>query len=146
MAFTALVNCEPEAAWKYPDTLLVTEKLDERQYREFIISEWMGHQFADDWDKIRSLLQASSDNDLSADCLLRGATVFIPKSDRAHVLEWLDLGVARARASTSDARRVCLLGMAAEGFWRLGDRERATALAREVEAILKERPPRCTSL
>lgn len=140
-AFSALVSCDPEAAWHYLDTLLAAVKLNEGQYREFIVSEWMGHEFADDWDKIQSLLESSVDNDRSADWLLRGATLFLLKSDRTRIREWLNLGVARARASASDERRLCLFGMAAEGFWRLGDRERATAMAREVEAKLKQWRP-----
>ncbi|HVX12661.1 MAG TPA: carboxypeptidase regulatory-like domain-containing protein [Pirellulales bacterium] len=131
-ALHELSMIDPPVALEWLDRIGFANQPQKENCRAIIVMNWMEYRDARDWEGIRAVIDSSKDNGWAARNLIAGAQYNILDRDRRR--EWLDQGLVRGRAVQNVAEKVVFLAWAAEGFWRLGDRERATALAREAEA------------
>lgn len=131
-ALHELSMIDPPAALEWLDRIGFANQAQKENCRAIIVLNWMEYRDTSGWEGIRAVLDSSKDDGWAARNLIVGAQYKILDHDRRR--EWLDQGLARGRAVQNAAGKVVLLAWAAEGFWRLGDRERAATLAREAEA------------
>jgi hypothetical protein len=131
-ALHELSMIDPPAALEWVDRIGFAGPAQRENCREIVIANWMTYKDTPDWERIRAVLDSSKDDGRAARSLIIGAQYKTLGPDRQR--EWLDQGLMRSRAVQDAAGKAVLLAWAAQGSWRLGDRERATTLAREAEA------------
>jgi hypothetical protein len=160
-----LARSDPMAALAAMETVGFSRPGDKENTRYNVIVNWMRCKHTEDWDQIFALAKswASDDwaltwpvdgaranrdgidplwpRDWAASWLAYGATSFMPMTDERRARQWLDEAIVLARDGVRPMTRVAYLATAAEGFSRLGDRERAATVAREAEVAANELPP-----
>lgn len=162
-ALRSLAESDPMAAIKLLDKVgfHATEK---EHARYNVVGGWMRGRAAEDWDKIFAVAKAwASDDwaltwpgaspgakreginplwprDWAARWLTFGATSYMPMTDERRTRQWLDEAIALSRAGVRPNTKFENLAIVSEGFSRIGDRQRAAAIAREAEAAANELP------
>jgi hypothetical protein len=136
-ALYELSTIDPAAAANSLERVGFKDLARKENCRLNVMLNWM--KAARNWEDLRAFIESSENGPQAASMLIDGGTYNLPQIDPDRSREWLNEGLVRARALPATAR-FRLLAIAAEGFWRIGDRERATMLAREADSTVKEVP------
>jgi hypothetical protein len=130
---------DPVAAFERLDGIGFANPAVKEDCRGVIILNWMQRKPTDGWDDIRAAIESSHDNGWAVASFMGAALYYMPKGEGGLRRDWIAKALTRARTSDETTRAV-VQSQAAEGLWRLGDREGAAAAAREAEAMVKKLP------